>query len=954
MNAVCVLARDPYVPWRNAEVRALSTPSTLTELARAMGNVPHMAWVDGVPRLRADWGKPILEGEFVIVQALPQGGGGGGSDPLRIVLLIAVALVAPYAAGLLANTFVGTTIFATFGQAGLMALPGIVGFAGSMLVNALIPPPRPPSPQQAAALAAPSPTYNLQAQGNSARLGAAIPVQYGRMLAYPDFAAQPYVEYAGNEQYLYQLLCLGQGEYDIEAIRIEDTPIANFGEIEIEIVPPGGALTLFPANVVTAGEVSGQELDGVRAATYSQSGTTLTVTLAGHGLSAGRAVYLDATSGALADGAQTIAAAPTQDTFTVAMPAPVTTSGNVNVHTYTGAFAASGPGSAANALAFDFVLSRGLYRAEDDGSLSFRTINYVCEARRIDDFGNPLAAWQTLGTHTVTDKTTTPQRFSRRYSLTGGRYECRVRRSSTKDSDTRVGNDLLWGGLRAYLPETASFGDVTMIAVRARATNNLSGQAARKINVIATRKLPVWDGSAWSAPVATRSIAWAIADACRNTSYGAGLPDARVDLVSLLALDAVWAARGDEFNGRFDAAMGFWEALSKISGAGRAKAYLQGGIVRVARDGPVSVPVALFSMRNITRGSFNVDYLMPDDDTADAVDVTYFDGDVWQPRSALASLPGSHAERPAKVELFGVTSRQQAYREALYHAASNRYRRRLIKFETEMDGFTPSPGDLIAVQHDMPAWGQFAEVTGWNPVTLELAVSEPLQFGSGTHYLALRTVTGGVSGPHRAVATADPRRVILAEIPDTEPYAGQDYERTHVVFGPGESWRQPARVVAIRPRGLYKVEIEAINEDPSVHTADEGRIAPPIVTSQLAVYRTAPVIENLTLASSLSDPARALLSWTPAPGASIYHVEMAEGASVDDAASWTRIAETSANNLAVAALYGARTIIRVRGVGLAAGPWASLYYGASADYMWAADDSVLMWSADDTTLMWTT
>ena len=43
-----------------------------------------------------------------------------------------------------------------------------------------------------------------------------------------------------NEQYLHQLHCIGQGQYDLEQVRIEDTPIASFEEIETELVAPGG------------------------------------------------------------------------------------------------------------------------------------------------------------------------------------------------------------------------------------------------------------------------------------------------------------------------------------------------------------------------------------------------------------------------------------------------------------------------------------------------------------------------------------------------------------------------------------------------------------------------------------------------------------------------------------------------------------------------------------------
>ena len=81
-----------------------------------------------------------------------------------------------------------------------------------------------------------------------------------------------------------------------------------------------------------------------------------------------------------------------------------------------------------------------------------------------------------------------------------------------------------WGSLRAYLVGSNAYGDLTLLALRMRASNNLSSLASRKINAIVTRKLPTWTGSAWTAPVATANPAWALADIAR-ASYGAGLLD---------------------------------------------------------------------------------------------------------------------------------------------------------------------------------------------------------------------------------------------------------------------------------------------------------------------------------------------------------------------------------------------------------------------------------------------
>ena len=65
-------------------------------------------------------------------------------------------------------------------------------------------------------------------------------------------------------------------------------------------------------------------------ATYSQSGTTITVTAASHGLIAGDTVYLDFTSGTAVDASFTVATA-SSGSFTVTAAGSLTTSGNVTM-----------------------------------------------------------------------------------------------------------------------------------------------------------------------------------------------------------------------------------------------------------------------------------------------------------------------------------------------------------------------------------------------------------------------------------------------------------------------------------------------------------------------------------------------------------------------------------------------------------------------------------------------
>ena len=878
MPGTVVMLRNPFRPERDREVIAVAEPVSIREWLGERGidefEHPTICLRNGSPLLRGHWDEALIgEGDVVVFVPLPQGGGGGGKNPLRTILMLAVMVAAIYFAPMLAPSLVSafgvsSTVALGLAQAGIALI-------GTALVNVLIPPPKPSAvTSNFGSAPAPSPTYSLQAQGNHTRLAQPIPVVYGRHRVFPDLAATPWVEYSGNDQYLHQLHCIGQGHYDLEQVRIEDTPISSFEEIETELVAPGDTVTLFETDVVNAPEVAGQELIGANdretAVTTNDAGEEVTIVVG--------------------DG-------------------------------WIGPFIANPAGTVAIGIGIDVIMPRGLYYATDSGSFSARTIEWEIEARAVDDGGQPVGAgtWTELsadvniaatdiaatagdnafdasatdfldegvkvgrriavsgfsteannGTWTVASvtasritvsgvgivdeeagasvtigasgeyhvaATSTAIRLSFGYPVAAGRYEVRARRTNNKSTDSRTGHELRWAGLKAFLEDAPAFGDVTLLAIRMRATDNLSQRAARMVNCIVTRRLPVWDPEAgWSEPQPTRSIAWAFADTARSR-YGAGLDDARIDLAALHALDAVWQARGDRFDAVFDQSLTVWEALTRIARCGRALPFLQGGILRIARDAPRTLPVALFGPRNIVRGSFRVQYVMPGEDTADAVTVTYFSERTWTPDEVVAALPDSAteaADKPATVELFGCTGAEQAMREGLYMAAANRYRRRIVTFRTELEGLIPTYGDLVAITHDLPRWGQGGEVVEADG--RKLTLSEPLEWESGeeaaegtgadtpeppAHYLALRKRDGSLSGPWPVSPGADERSVVLSEDLEFELYTGADEERTHFAFGADEAWGLRARVLAVRPRG-EQVEITAVGEDDRVHEADQA------------------------------------------------------------------------------------------------------------------------------------
>lgn len=868
MRAVCVTSLDPFRPLEHRTVQPIGRRRRIRALAPKTDK-PFIALLNGRAVLRKAWNRKLRDGDTLAFVVLPQGGG-GGSNPMRMILMIAVAFAAPYAAGAM---FQGAVLGGSMGAFGLSAATAAIGLAGSMLVNALIPPPKPPSAQVASDIAAASPTYNIGAQGNSARIGQPIPEVFGRHIIYPDFAAMPYTEYAGNEQYLYQLLAIGRGHYVVEQIRIEDTLIDSFDEVETEIVAPGGSVTLFPARVITAPEVSGQEMG-----------------------------------------------------YNVAV----------------GPFVANPAGTTANRLGFDIVLSRGLYYANDSGGLDSRTITFRLEYQQIDADGVAVGSWVVAQNVTITASTTTPIRRSYRYTVTAARYQCRVTRTSTKDASTRVGNDIAWGGLRAYIPGAQSYGDVTLLAMRVRATDNISSQASRKINCIVTRKLPIWSGSAWSGVTATRNPAWALTYIASQR-----LPDSRINLAALKALADTCVARGDNFDGVFDSQSTAWESLTNVGRVCRAAPFLQGGRLQVYRDAAEPLPMAMFSPRNMLRNTFKLTYKMPSEDMADSVDVEYFDAGNWGWKSVRATLPLGTSDKPVKLKLYGVTSRSHAWREGMYMAACNRYRRRFCSFQTEMDGFIPSLGDCVAIAHDMPKWGQFAEAVAWDADTQLLTVSEPLTWVAGTHHLSFRRRDGSPAGPFEVGQTADPRVVGLLTwdmLTDPTPDTGQDRERSHVAFGPTDSQYIRARVLSVKPRGMSTAEIECVIESDFVHDADTGAV-PDGQAWQLPTRNTYPIVTGLTARSYPGAVDKMVISWDAVAGADYYIVEQSA-----DGITWTRAGEVTTNSYTAQALYGAATLIRVAAVGLTRGTWEEVAFAFGSDYMWV-NDAQFMWLSD-ANLMW--
>jgi hypothetical protein len=494
-----------------------------------------------------------------------------------------------------------------------------------------------------------------------------------------------------------------------------------------------------------------------------------------------------------------------------------------------GPFVVCGPGQKVTSIGIDMAWPRGLYPS--------KTTEWTVSAQQIDEYGNPLAAWVVLGTESKTANTTTLQRDSYDYAVTAGRWRVRVVRDDIRTDNVSAAHDQAWIGLRGVLEN----GDIvnttaTFLAVKAKASKQLSGASQSRINVIGTRKLPVWDGSTWSAPQATRSIAWAYADLHRNAAYGLGWADARIDLATLLELDALYTERDDSFDFSFDYRRMALDSARSIALAGRARAFQRYGVATMARDGPKSLPSALFTMTNIAAGSLSVTYRTATSDGPDGLQASYWDSVAHDERTFDAlPLPGlSASDRPTEMNLQGVTKRAHADRERHYHRAAYAYRPITIEHTVGMQGLNTSLLDLVALHHDALPRTQGGQTTAWDAATRTVTVDEPPVWTPGElHYFGFSDAQGDFHGPYECAPGVGAMDIVLAVAPSATPLTeGIDEERSRYVFG--ELYL--AVVHAIAPAGDGKVRLTLLNHDPRVHTADEDVVDVP--------YSGAPVVEE--------------------------------------------------------------------------------------------------------------
>lgn len=522
--------------------------------------------------------------------------------------------------------------------------------------------------------------------------------------------------------------------------------------------------------------------------------------------------------------------------------------------------------SSLDATALAVELTGYLFYTGNDG-LESRSVTIGAEYRKVGD-----PTWLDFvdtGEVTISSSSRKPVRWGHRIAVASGQYEVRLQRVTPDETDDRATADITWSQLRTYQPDTADYTGQKRVAMKIRANEQLQGQVDR-FNALATMQAPVWNGAAWVTQ-ATSNPAWLFLYWGRGKFngtrrvFGAGQADAKIGIEDLKDWGAFCDAKGLTCNLVFDRATSVEQQLAIIARCGRGAPTRAAGVLSAVWDEGGQPVVAQFGMSNIRRSSFRVNYASHRQ--FDEVVVNFVNPDIgYKPDNVRVPVPGvSNPVNAETIDIMGCTDKAMAGAEANLEAAAYSYRRRQIRWETDMEGMVVRRGDVVTLSHDLTQWGYSGRLVAGT--TGQLTLDRTVPFTPGfDHYIGVRYPDGsyGIYDVVYQVGESDALTLdVLTPLPSA-PDADPDHPPCDYLwfFDPQVTPGKKVKIVDFRPRGENLIELVATDEDDAYYLSESDAYTHVPITAS----SNTPVISNLDINDTLikvgnSYQVRITLAW---------------------------------------------------------------------------------------------
>ncbi len=849
--------------------------------------------INGKPIPKEIWDKTYLKaGDQVLI--VPKIHGGGDDDDKGEGILGAIASIAIAVVSVAVG---GAVLGAIGGWAGriLGAIAATATYAvGGMIVNTILPPPQPKLPNTEALRGFDtSPTYSWNPQTTQSQ-GVVIPRIYGECKVYGNVIST-YIENQGDDQYLNVLIALGQGPIkEIKDIKINDQPYTDYKGVTIETRPGAIDQPIIP-------NFNNTKVEYIKNTLVSY-GSPVTITTENDDFDAlevditfPQGLWYANDQGGLSRYSVNVAVKYRKKGETTWHYATEHIWKEKVGKWVQGRWSFGRWIGVKEQNVENLVWIRPRWLEIKEGPSNKWDLPWTEQEETVNDWikttyffwGLPFnkyappesSPWLTIDGErgfwrwidkeyvysyesvvhpyiTISGAKTKPIRRTFHIpQLERGTYEIQVEKLTPDKNSSRYGDELYVTAVREIYYDDFEYPRLALVGVRALASNQLSGSFKFSC-VVKGQLVRIWDGSSWKVDW-TDNPAWICYDLLTQPVFDndlnvvayEGIDPSRIDLEKFKE----WADFCDElvpdgkggyekrctFNGIFDTEMSLWEAALKVCEVGRASLVWNGSKLTVAIDKP-SPPVQLFSVGNIIEDTFR-EIFLPQEERVGEIEINYLDKDKDYERTILTIFDGDLKASTNKLSLnvFGITKQSEAYRYGLYRLYLNKYLRRMVEFEADIDAIACTVGDVILVQHDVPQWGYGGRLQSAtsNTVTLdrEVYIDTSKQYRimirlSDDTIVERDIVNPASSGNYQTLTVSTPF--------DTTPQAYDVY-----AIGEVELETKPFRVLALSKTQDQRVKITAIEYNESVYNADYGLPATP--TAQYSALETVPSVRNL-------------------------------------------------------------------------------------------------------------